>query len=439
MPRRGKRIRLAKGIFRDESGISIILPSTDADGRFRQEEQRRPADSHLPTLKTWREDEIKKRKNRKRAGLLPSGTFAADAQIYLEAVTALPTYPQRCVDIGYWVAIFGHRRRDSIQSHEIRAVRDRWLTVGPKRVQRAPAPGQKAVWMDIAAPLSPQSVALRMRALENLWTVLDGKKKDNPVRDVPEPEEESAKPRGLSYRVVERILKRMPPMHPMTIRLHIMAYAGLAQAELRRVTRDLIDLRRREVWVPGRKKGRGAKGGKVPLSPAAAQAFRDLVTLDELGPFNTSTMWHFFQRYAHAAGYRSIRPYDLRHSFFTGVQAVTGDERALSDISRHASVVTLRKHHPMADHEALVTAATRHYAALDGLAAMTAAAVEGLSAAERQSHAGRLFCGLVALVDQQREQAAGLLQLVEDAADASTALPACADAAARTVRNHSHL
>jgi integrase len=343
MPRRGKRLRLATGIFRDQTGFAVILPSVNADGEPSQEEVRYPPDTDLAKLKTWREDQIKKRKARRQSGLLPSGTFAADAQLYLEAVKALPSYAQRCADIALWVAVFGYRRRDSIQTHEIRAVRDRWLTVGPKKVQRRPAPGLPAVWTEIAAPLAAQTVALRMRALENLWTVLDGKKADNPVREVPEPEEGSAPPRGVSYRIVERIFKRMPPTHPMTIRLRIMAYAGLAQAELRRVTHEHVNLRRREVWVPGRKKGRGAKGGKVPLSPTAAQAFRDLLALDALGPFNTSTMWHFFQRYARAAGYH-LRPYDLRHSFFTGVQAVSGDERALSDISRHRSVVTLRKY-----------------------------------------------------------------------------------------------
>lgn len=65
----------------------------------------------------------------------------------------------------------------------------------------------------------------------------------------------------------------------------------------------------------------------------------------------------------------------------------------------------------------LVTAATRHYAALEGLAALTAAALEGLSAAERESHVGRLFCGLAALVDQQRHDAGALLALAEDADD----------------------
>lgn len=77
----------------------------------------------------------------------------------------------------------------------------------------------------------------------------------------------------------------------------------------------------------------------------------------------------------------------------------------------------------MPDEDALVTLAARHHDALDGLAAMTAAAVEGLTADERESHPGRLLRGLAALVDQQRQDAAALLALAEDAADASDVPP----------------
>lgn len=77
----------------------------------------------------------------------------------------------------------------------------------------------------------------------------------------------------------------------------------------------------------------------------------------------------------------------------------------------------------MGDTETLVTLAARHRDALDGLVAMAVVVVEGLSAAERESHTGRLFCGLAALIDQQRESAAGLQTLAEDAADAPEAPP----------------
>jgi len=197
--------------------------------------------------------------------------------------------------------------------------------------------------MQIVAPLAPSTVNKRLRALENLWTVLDGKKAHNPVREVPEPDEGGAPPRALPYMAIERILGAMPPRHPMTVRLRIMAYAGLAQSEMARVTEEGINLEARAVWVPGRKKGRGARGGWVPLSPKARAAFRDLVKLEAVGPFNTSTLWHHFQRYARPLGYRA-RPYDLRHSLFTGLYASSGDERAVAAVSRHASVITLRRY-----------------------------------------------------------------------------------------------
>lgn len=347
MPRRGKRLRLAKGIFRDATGIAVILPTVNAQGKPSQEERRHPADADLGKLKAWREAEIKKRKKRQAAGLAPAGTFAADAQTYLAAVTALPRYGLRCAEIAFWVALFGERRRDTILPVHIRAIRDRWLTVGPKKVQ---VRGQG--WVEVPEPLSASSVAKRMRALENLWTVLDGKKADNPVRDVPEPDEETATPRDVPYDVIRRIFQRMPSQHPMTARCKIMAYAGLAQSELARVDRSGIRLDRAEVWVPGRKKGRGAKGGVVPLSPEAMAAFQLLIALDAVGPFHASSLYHFFKRYAIEAGYPDIYPYQLRHSFFGGVQAASKDERAVALVSRHASRKTLRRYTEGAAHPA---------------------------------------------------------------------------------------
>jgi hypothetical protein len=70
--------------------------------------------------------------------------------------------------------------------------------------------------------------------------------------------------------------------------------------------------------------------------------------------------------------------------------------------------------------ETLVTIATRHHDALGGLAALTAATVEGLTASERDSRLSVVLRGVAALLDLQREQAADLLRRVEDAADALT-------------------
>lgn len=67
--------------------------------------------------------------------------------------------------------------------------------------------------------------------------------------------------------------------------------------------------------------------------------------------------------------------------------------------------------------------ATRHHEALDGLAALVAAAVETLTAAERDSHPGLLLRGVSALLAQQRDEAAALAERLEDAADREDAPP----------------
>jgi hypothetical protein len=40
-------------------------------------------------------------------------------------------------------------------------------------------------WVEVDEPLSASSVDNRLRALRNLWTVLNGRHAPNPVREVP--------------------------------------------------------------------------------------------------------------------------------------------------------------------------------------------------------------------------------------------------------------
>lgn len=334
MGRTGRRVRVARGIYKDGSGYGVYLPNG------KPSEQRFPLTADLAELKDWRADEIRRRRRAADKGTIPAGTFAADAQLYLSCVTALTTYAQRITEIAVWVDLFGDRRRASIKAHEIRAARDRWLTVGPKLVQR----GKTKV--AIAAPLQPSTVNKRLRALQNLWTVLDGKHAENPAREVADADEGAQVPRGLPAAVVDAILSRMPLASQTAARLHVMAATGLAQSEMARLDPAHVHLEGPTpcAWVPPRKKGRGAKGGLVPLSPRAVAAFQRFVALDCYGPFSTSSMWAFFQRYARDAGYTGLRPYDLRHTLFSGVYAASKDEGAVQSISRHGNRKTLRRY-----------------------------------------------------------------------------------------------
>lgn len=292
----------------------------------------------------------------------------------------------RATLLAFWVAKFGARASLTIKPWEIRAVRDEWLTVGPKTVYR------KGKRVQVAEPLSASTVNNRLRALENLFTVIYGRKADNPVREVAEAQEPEGEARGLPYDLVEAILSRMPDQRyrpvvtaeqiaairsaPRTVsgvalaqqiglsdqivsrvrhgrltkpstraganltklRLRVMAYVGVSQEELAGIGAKDLHLEDDGPWVQikGRKKGKGTKSTAQPLTDEGAAALRALAAAGGLGRFSTASMRTSFRRAcdnltAEAAArgvaidLAGLRPYDLRHSFATEVYAKTGD------------------------------------------------------------------------------------------------------------------
>lgn len=335
MPRYGRRIRLAKHISKDKSGYSVRIR-----GRGRPIERRFPLSTPYETVKTWRDDELRRREDLTAAEERQAGYFDFDAKKYLAAVRALPEYAQRARDIELWCARFKGRRRESIQPLDIRVARDEWLTVGPRLVQRR-VRGERR-WVPVPKPLSASTVNKRLRALENLYTVLDGRKAYNPVREVPEPQEPDAAPRGLSYAVIERILAQMKPSQTRA-RLRVMAYTGLAQVEIAGLTRADVDLEAGTVLVRRRRKGRNGKMAPPalhPLTPEGVEAFREFRRENCWGEFSRSSMWKAFQLAAGSAGYHGLRPYDFRHSYGTAVFRSTGDLAATQGMLRQRSGVT---------------------------------------------------------------------------------------------------
>lgn len=314
-----------------------------------------PLDTPPKDLQQWRKHE-----QRRLRALIPpttAGTFARDARDYLDATKA---NKERTRHIGLWVAEFGTRPRASVKPWEILAVVNRWLTVGPKRKWRAWAadgdPRRGGRLVDVPEPLSASQVNNRLRALENLWTTMDGRHSDNPVREVPEPEEPEGRARGLPFDVVEAILGKMPnrgrptgngkgtrPTVNLTkLRLRVIAYTGLSHAELRGISApDLhLDDPLPWVWVTGRRKGKGTKGTAQPLTAEGAAALRALAAAGALGYFEKAGMWRSFQRACKKLGLTAT-PYDLRHSFASEVLEKTGGNLPVTQLlMRHKSAKT---------------------------------------------------------------------------------------------------
>lgn len=280
-------------------------------------------------MQAWRAD-TKAHARVRRQPRASRGTFSHDAMRYLAAVAAMPDLKNRTRHIQEWVREFGARPRDAITAVDIRTIRDRWLT-------QPRSPGQP--------PLSAHTVNTKLRALSNLYRVLDGRQAPNPVREVEEAKEHAVPIRVLDYATIERILAAIPHKGRATrIRLEILAYTGLPAKQLMALTADDIDRHARTMRVPGRQKGRGAKPATLPLLPQAVKAFRRLKAIGGFGPFSTSSMHKTWTRACRSLHLTGLRPYDLRHAFASRLFELTQDEHFVMALLQHQSIATSRQY-----------------------------------------------------------------------------------------------
>lgn len=277
----------------------------------------------------------------------PRGTFDADAATYLQRVTAMPSYRDRVRDIGLWLELFRGRRRRTITSAEIRGQRDQWLTEG----------------------YAGSTVNHRLYALSNLWTVLDGRRAPNPVRDVPDATVADPEPRAVSYPLIREILDALPdrgyaatrgtkvPPHSKTkARLRVMAWTGLTNVELAHLQPRDWDEVAHTLFVRSRRKGAGGRSRTIPLGHEAREALAAFADADAWGAFGQSGIWASFRRACDAVAAReqtpepvrlvlaTLRPYDFRHSHATQLYRVSGDSHAASIVLGHASRKTIDRY-----------------------------------------------------------------------------------------------
>ena len=336
---------LPPGIERTPFGFRAYICVVDAAGRHRRS-KRFPRTATLDSIKAWRETaRVDLRRELAAAPKVQIGIgFLADADRYLESVQALPTFKERRRHIQEWAIVFGERVRSTITSAEIRAQRDRWLTVGPKCIQERQPDGSIA-WVAKPLPLSASAVNHRLRALQNLWTVLDGPHAYNPVREVPEAPEPTVEPRAIPYALIARILAQLPESKTKT-RLAVIAHVGLSHAQLMLVQPDDLNLRAGTLYLRPRRKGqRTTKGVTIPLSEKGQRAFRRFVALDAFGPFSSSSMRRAFQRAcADLKLPPTLTPYQLRHSFGTLVYTSSGDLHATGLLMGHRDARTTQRY-----------------------------------------------------------------------------------------------
>lgn len=289
-----------------------------------------PKDTPVATMTAWLREQ--------RAGKTPTragrDSFDHDARVYLQHVQALPTYAQRVTHIALWQAVFRGWRRRSITSADIRGQRDRWLKAG----------------------LAPHTVNLRLRALSNLWTVLDGRRAPNPVREVPEAPEPDPEPRALPYWLAERIVQSFPATAPLEIaQAQLMITIGLAPVELSRLLPR--HWQGTTLFVQGRRKGQGGASRTIPLSEAAQAALRAFSEARGWGQRPGKPFYRIFrtacQRVARdplvidparRRQLAQVAAYDLRHTYATQLYLESGDAHAAAFLLGHRSSTTTARY-----------------------------------------------------------------------------------------------
>ncbi len=304
-----------------------------------QRSKRFPKTATLTAMKTWRHQ----RRVSDDLGVtlddhpLTGARFSEDIDTYDKAITTLPSYKNRMRDLKDWPPTFGHLPRKAITPVAIRIQRERWLTVGPRRVFDR----KTQAYIAIKAPLSASTVNHRVKALRNFFTVLDPGGY-NPAAEIGDVDESaSAQPRDIELGIALAIIKALPAKVDSAARLKLIAFTGWPHAQVKTLDPSRIDWKARAVWMPPRKKGRKKKvlvpGYWLPVMPIALSALREMKALGCWGWFSNSGLHKFWRRHLRAliqagkipAEAIAYRPYDLRHTFATALGMVTDDERAM--------------------------------------------------------------------------------------------------------------
>ena len=315
MPR-GKRIKLATGIYRDNLGYAIV-----ATVHGRRIEQRWPGDLTLQALKTKREQLIHKLSLK----VPRKGTLKADVEVYLASLPDGSMKRNRVRECGAWGAFYG-KPRSVLTSALLKAEMQTWT-------------------------MSASSSNKAITALKAVYHFHDGPEAPTPLDHIPRAKQ-PREIRRVPQAVVTMILRAMGPSKSRA-RLKVLARTGLPQKQISKIQPHHLDLDAREVTVTPRRKGHGVPARTLPLTHKAVRAFKEFQRMQAFGAFSNHSLWDTFQVAVEKAKARwkgrwpaadHIRPYDLRHAFLTEVYRESRDLRATSELALHSDLSTTARY-----------------------------------------------------------------------------------------------
>lgn len=285
---RGRRVRLARGIYRDKFGIAGVVTVNGW-----RKECRFPRDEPLANVRQWQGDEMTRLRS---SGVKTTrrGRFAADVDVYLERVRHLAGWISLRSELRQWVKLFEDWRRDQITTEDVEDARKTWLAAG----------------------VAPKTVNNRVMALNRLWHKLDGRRAVSPGDDLLPLHIHRTPivvvPNSVVTTVYEKLLEweRTGRLRNAKTRARFMVLAstGRRPSEIARAEPADVDLPRR-VWIP--RDGKGGHSPGVYLNDDMLAAWTVFTAAQAWGSFREGTFVRTMRRAGWPPG---VRLYSLRHT-----------------------------------------------------------------------------------------------------------------------------
>lgn len=313
---RGKRSRLATGIYKDASGVAIVISDRGIPKEYRHDVEGVPY--HTRPIDWLRKERIR----RQAAASLQQERATEAAELFTEDVKryllTIASKGHRINMQGYmahWERHFAHRRRNDITDLEVQTA--------------------------FAAITQAASTRIHIRrALIKFYEALNGKSGYNPGRSLQKPAKDEEQVRDLPWKDIEAMFNVMQPSKAKA-RLMLIAYIGLPQKQIKALQPSDLRLDRRELVVHPRRKGAGVSGRTQPLSDYGIAALRAFQAVNAFGTFQNVQLVRAFQSAAKRAKVTLpdwARPYDLRHSFLTEIARGGADIRDIAQLGMHATI-----------------------------------------------------------------------------------------------------
>lgn len=361
MPR-GKRLRIAKGIYRDNYGLAVVV----SVGR-RSREKRFSFHTSLPELK--KEQQKLRTELHEQDDRPVRGTLRATAATYLKLVSylATSTWRGRKCEIDAWVALYGPQPLNKITKDAVLRARNTWLSDN----------------------VSPKTINNRVGALRHLYHTIGRSSTPTPCDDVPpltsvqQPPEPV--PADLVKTVAARLVARVSASEelPATLaRFLVLTSTGVRPSELARARPDDLNL------AHGFWRVRTGKGGfrtPMPLNADMVAAWTYFVAVDAWCPLDAHGAPIAFDvsdydKRLYLAGWPpSIPPYRARHTFGWELSEAGVDLSDIQLLLGHKQIATTRTHY-VGPIVARLAKATQTVNERLGYAALTLPRVPGSSA-----------------------------------------------------------